>query len=576
MKKKIFLITAMVAMLVCAFAISVSAEFVTYDDAPAKEKLTVSTNDIVVFDDGFSCPSAYIFKDTDTVAGGDHTGKNGLQYSVDFTYINGKTGENYDVSRIVEIDIPEGIKTLNGYAFTRLPVERVSIPKTVTSIGGCCFEKCKSLEQCVFEHTEDSELQSLPAWIFQECISLTAFCFPECITAISSEYEFSGCTNLTAVYLPKNLTAYNTSGNDQKSVFWNCEKMYFVNEPFTYDNIPQKPSIYYMPSGLTSVSGELFKQCKNLNETIVFPVGVTTLTNGWAFSTNSSTVKNVVFLGDMTALNTSSWKLADGGKIIFANANDTASSSLDSLSGGHTKIYCASENDLSKHVAEKILTVDATCDTNKSTNTYCFCGKIIAAQEEESTMLGHEYDLEKGATLISVEYASYDKAGKKTIACANCSEYSEIEMPALFTCLGYSASTGTLGGGIALGFKVNSEAISEYEELTGKTVAYGVFAVTQSKLGTNNIFGENGEMTEGVLGSEIKTSHTVFEIKITGIPEDKADVKLALGAYVKLTEGEAVEYSYMQPGTPAENEKYCFVSYNDVAGTPSTGEESAQ
>ena len=296
MKKRLLLLTVLVIALVCLLAIGASAEVTTYDDAPAREKFTVSTSDVVVFDDGFTCPSAYIFKDSDSIYAGDHTGKNGLQSSVDFSYINGKTNETYDVSRIVELDIPEGIKTLGGYAFTRLGIKRVSIPKTATTIGNCCFEKCKSLEECVFEHTSESGLESLPAWIFQECIALKAFCFPECITKISSEYEFSGCTSLTAVYLPKGLTAYNTPGNDQKSVFWNCEKMYFVNEPFTYDNVPQKPSIYYMPSGLTSVSGEMFNQCKNLNETIVFPVGVTQLTNGWAFSANSSTVKNGIIL----------------------------------------------------------------------------------------------------------------------------------------------------------------------------------------------------------------------------------------------------------------------------------------
>ena len=176
----------------------------------------------------------------------------------------------------------------------------------------------------------------------------------------------------------------------------------------------------------------------------------------------------------------------------------------------------------------------------------------------------------KAHTLI--EALKYDKgflnAGAYTVSCTNegCTYNTATEAPALFTCLGYSASTGTLGGGIALGFKVNSEAITEYEELTGKTIAYGVFAVAKNNLGTSDIFGEDGNMIDVALGSDIKTSHSVFEIKVTGISESNADVKLALGAYVKLTEGEAVEYSYMQPGTPKADEKYCFVSYSDIAG----------
>ena len=48
---------------------------------------------------------------------------------------------------------------------------------------------------------------------------------------------------------------------------------------------------------------------------------------------------------------------------------------------------------------------------------------------------------------------------------------------------------------------------------------------------------------------------------------NQKDIKLAMGAYVAVTDGEATEYSYLQADTPLENEKYSFVSYNDVAKT---------
>ena len=518
--KKNFLITVMLAMLVFIFAMSASAEVVTYDDAPVKDKLTVSTNDVVVFDDNFTCPSAYIFKNTDIVNAGNHTGIDGLKDSVDFSYINGKTGQAYDVSRIVELDIPEGIKELKGYGFTRLAIKRISIPKTVTTIGGCCFEKCKALEECVFEHTAESELQSLPSWIFQECINLKAFCFPECITMINAEYEFSGCTNLTAVYLPKKLTKYNTPGNDQKSVFWKCEKMYFVNEPFTYDNIPQKPAIYYMPSGLTSVSGEMFKQCKNLNETIVFPVGVTALTNGWAFSADSSTVKNVVFLGDMTALNTSSWKLADGGKIVFANANDVDSSSLSSLSGGHTKIYCASEKDLSKHVAKITSTTDATCLENKKVTSICFCGANMGTLDIEGTALGHEFDIADGAKALSVRYENYVENGFITTECARCKEETNEQQalnPIISKIKGYATSED--GKEITFGYDIDKDALAYYNELADSALELGFVVAVNAYLDGAPL---NSNGTEATLakGKVVKTvTNAVYssvDFRLTG------------------------------------------------------------
>ena len=38
-----------------------------------------------------------------------------------------------------------------------------------------------------------------------------------------------------------------------------------------------------------------------------------------------------------------------------------------------------------------------------------------------------------------------------------------------------------------------------------------------------------------------------------------------MGAYAKTVSGENTVYSYMQSGTKLEGEKYCFISYNELA-----------
>jgi hypothetical protein len=68
---------------------------------------------------------------------------------------------------------------------------------------------------------------------------------PDCFTSIESPRTFSNCGEMTAVYLSKNLTNWYTQGGGGLSTFDNCSKMYFVNEPFTRDNIPEKPKVYY-------------------------------------------------------------------------------------------------------------------------------------------------------------------------------------------------------------------------------------------------------------------------------------------------------------------------------------------
>ncbi|MBO4982686.1 MAG: hypothetical protein J6D23_01390 [Clostridia bacterium] len=169
--------------------------------------------------------------------------------------------------------------------------------------------------------------------------------------------------------------------------------------------------------------------------------------------------------------------------------------------------------------------------------------------------------------VLSIEYANgYDKEGTIINRCLNsgCTYKETTTVVAIFICLGYSAPEDG-GGGIAIGFTVNNAAISEYKEVTGKTLKYGVFAVLKDRLGENDIFDENGNVAEGVVNAEITSyQFTSFELKITGFTDTQKDTKLAMGAYVAVTDGETTEYSYMQGGDLGENEKYCFDSFNDI------------
>ncbi len=205
-----------------------------------------------------------------------------------------------------------------------------------------------------------------------------------------------------------------------------------------------------------------------------------------------------------------------------------------------------------------------TIDTEKSNECVVVCKDCL------KTTINHVAE-----EFVVVEYLDYGSTGTKTIKCQNegCTYNTTEEAPALFTCLGYSAPEFGAGG-IAIGFTVNNEAIKEYTEATGKTLKYGVFAVSKNKLGNSDIFGEDGTVAEGVINAEIANyDFEAFELKIVGFTDEQKDTKLAMGAYVAVTEGETTEYSYMQSGTPEEGEKYCFVSYNDIVGVSSTDEE---
>jgi hypothetical protein len=99
----------------------------------------------------------------------------------------------------------------------------------------------------------------------------------------------------------------------------------------------------------------------------------------------------------------------------------------------------------------------------------------------------------------------------------------------------------------------------------GKKVEYGVFVGLQGTVGKNDIFDKDGKALAGVVCAQITNyEFTVFELKVSGLTDEKMNVKLAMGAYVKETHEDGVKYSYMQNDAPDENEKYSFVSYNDI------------
>ena len=195
--------------------------------------------------------------------------------------------------------------------------------------------------------------------------------------------------------------------------------------------------------------------------------------------------------------------------------------------------------------------------------------KVVYAYNAEPA-IDEQYALDNPAlghnNQTVVEYPNgYMKAGYVRVGCTKCSNYQEETLNALFECQGYSAST-TGDAGIAVGYKVDNVAVDKYTELTGKELSYGVFAVAQSKLGDSNIFDENGNAAIGSIVADLtEYNFTSFELKIAGFKEDKKDALLALGAYVELTDGVTTEYSYMQADDKGEKTgNYYFVSYNDI------------
>ena len=566
MKKKILFALTLVAMLVCVLAISVSAEAKIYDDAPARVNLEVRTDDIIKFDDGFEFLSAYVFKDVTNL----YQNSDKLAKFLDFEYVSKKAGKEtpYTVANIVEVDVPQGVTTVGKYIFgDNAVIKRVTFPNSITSFANATFQNSPGLEECVLEHDESSQITKFPGYMFYNCPNLKAFSMPDCFTEISDIATFAKCKAMTAVYLSKNLTNWKSGGGGGSTgTFDYCDNVYFVNEPFTYDAIPEKPAIYYFPENLQSnpdsssdfTNNSVMRNTYGMNQTVVFGKKVTSFNNSFFFQ---GVKLNVVFLGDMNALAMGgSW---DEATYYFANEADKTTDNVTISSYSSSRVVFCIAQDNTKHLVEKSgLSQEANCTENKMTFDQCFCGAKINRTEVENTAYGHDFNYKNGAKLISISYASYDMAGTKTVACATCKDECEAEAKAIFTPLG--SSEKLFGdGAISIAYSINKSAIEEYE-LTGNTFKFGVYAVSEEKLGDNEIFSENGAFA-GALTKEITDyKNDAFEMKLSGFTDAQKDKFFAMGAYVQIVAEGKSTYSYLQLGDVADGAKYSFVTYNGL------------
>ena len=304
----------------------------------------------------------------------------------------------------------------------------------------------------------------------------------------------------------------------------------------------------------------------------------------------SITKNNGVFLGDVTKLRLyeNAWNV----NLVFANENDEGIDSItlnyservssDPVASAPAKMYfCktgavydfngASLDIEMRHFADerKDASKDlATCEKHATVYTYCYCGELIGDKELDGTALGHSHTV-----FVGLIYDDYSKNGYYSYQCERCDNLNnEKTAPALFDCLGYSAAEYG-DGGMTIGFRVNEGAISDYEEITGESVSYGVFAAKAERIGNNDIFDENGASRTGVITADITNSgFNIFNLRIVGFTEEQKEIGLAMGAFVGTSKDGVSKYSYMQIDTPAMGEKYFFASYNDVLALLQSGE----
>ena len=167
----------------------------------------------------------------------------------------------------------------------------------------------------------------------------------------------------------------------------------------------------------------------------------------------------------------------------------------------------------------------------------------------------------------AITYGNYDKAGVKATTCKNagCTYCVEEEAKPLFFCNGYSVPENNRIA-VSVSYTIDKNAIIEYKTVNAD-FEYGVFAVLESKIGTNDIIKQDGTLTTSSVCANLTGEPlTAVTLKIVGFTteSDKA-LSLAMGIYVKKAEEGQSKYTYIQVASPEEGQKYSFISYNEVS-----------
>lgn len=550
MKKKILLCVAIIAVLMCIFAISASAaEMTSY----CSIKLTLTNGEEVTaycLISGDQVKRDTLYKSTDTLAGTynwedvvifdcrDQIAVGGTPRSFSGTVCNDHA---YNVKTVylseyftyfLNTTFTSGWKSLETVylsssltdlkGFSGSPVKNVIIPENskLKSISGDAFNGCNKLENIDISKCE--YLETIGANAFRSCTSLTTITFPESLIKIERNgFYLSGLSG--TIVVPNSVTDLKEGAFLSAKI----ETLIIGDGPVTI--------------GYNFVGGRGDKYLKN-----VYLPAEAIISSTTTFYDCANPVNYYIVGEDCDALVARLLEQKDDGTYAKFITEDQVTESTGAGYGiirtgyNRCEIFYDEIHDFDMEAAAESCIV--VCDRCKLT---------------VSSGGDHRYEL-------SEEFSDGKFTSSCTVinSCSVCGEVeSKIDVGTIIVCLGFSVTEGNLNeNGVTIGYVVHSEAISLYESATGKSIGYGLFAALKTTLGNNDVVNTPGasSVDMGTRGA------VVFQIKIFGFDTTNGDLEFAMGAYIAETKGETTQYTYVQNSTPKDDDKYSFDSFDSI------------
>ncbi len=141
---------------------------------------------------------------------------------------------------VKEVTIEDGVLQIQQAGFYECTsIEKITIPKSVTYIGGLVFYGATALKEVIFEN--GNIMTSIGPQTFESCISLTSVELPTTITTLGGN-AFYDCSSLNSISLGESLVTIDDAA------FWGCAAL---------------PEIT-LPNTLTTLGNRVFNKCSSL------------------------------------------------------------------------------------------------------------------------------------------------------------------------------------------------------------------------------------------------------------------------------------------------------------------------
>lgn len=354
---------------------------------------------------------------------------------------------------ITSMVIPNSVVLLGKFAFASTPVSSVSLSENLTKLENNLFGGCDSLvnitipdsitviDNEVFYHCDKLKHITIPdnvkkiGWTaFGYCAALESVDLPDAITALPAGL-FSDCTSLKSIEIPATVTEIGGGA------FENCTSLESIEIPEGVETLESGILSYctslknvILHEGLKTINWHAFRECESLTS-VVIPDGVESIGfNAFGYCDSLSFVHIPASVTEM--YNWYGTSFTNCSPVICSDTADCYAKTYAEEVGLEFKV-CDGHGASEPHVHDysPAVTTEAGCETAGVITYSCSCGDyyftIIAAT-------GHsfgEWQTEKEAT------ASED--GVKVRTCSACGKTEEKHYKAsFFERIGYYILSG--------------------------------------------------------------------------------------------------------------------------------------